>query len=275
MKYTKFLLAAIFATILVSCGTEKKILYFQDMKTDSTSVITNQKDIILRPMDQISILVSSKDPEMAVIFNLTRAQYRVGYNSGANGGYTNANNGEISGYTLDENGDIDFPQLGTLHLAGMTRSQAARYVKSCLLDAGLVNDPVVTVEFLNLYFSALGEVVRPGKYAITKDCITILEAISMAGDLTITGLRDRVQLIREQDGKRTTYIVDLRSTDLFNSPAYYIQQNDVIYVQPNTMKVGQSTINENNIKSVSMWVSISSFLVTLSTLIINIVKFQK
>lgn len=274
MKYTKFLLAAILATILVSCGTEKKILYFQDMKPDSTAVINNQKDIILRPMDQISILISSKDPEMATIFNLTRAQYRVGYNSGANGGYTNANNGEISGYTLDENGDIDFPQLGTIHLGGLTKSQATRYVKNQLLEAGLIKDPVVTIEFMNLYFSALGEVARPGKYAITKDCITILEALSMAGDLTITGLRNNVQVIREQDGKRTTYIVDLRSTDLFNSPAYYIQQNDVIYVQPNSVKVGQSTINENSVKSVSMWVSISSFLVTLATLIVSI-KLRK
>ena len=130
-----------------------------------------------------------------------------------------------------------------------------------------MNDPVVTVDFMNLYFSVLGEVKNPGKYSITKDRISLLEALSMAGDLTIYGKRDAIYVIREEDGKRVTYAVDIRSTDFFRSPVYYLMQNDVVYVQPNKVRAGQSTINENNVKSVSLWLSIGSFLTTLGVLL--------
>ena len=176
-------------------------------------------------------------------------------------------NGEISGYTLDDKGNIDFPSVGTLHIAGMTKSQIAALVKQRLIQENLINDPVVTVEFMNLYFSVLGEVKTPGKYAITKDQITLLEAISMAGDLSIYGKRDAIFVIREENGKRVTHWVDIRSKDLFNSPVYYLRQNDVIYVQPNKVRAGQSTINENSVKSVSLWISIGSFLSSLGVLL--------
>ena len=126
---------------------------------------------------------------------------------------------------------------------------------------------MVTVEFMNLYFSVLGEVKSPGKYTISKDQITLLEAIAMAGDLTITGKRDAIFVIREEAGQRITHWVDLRSQDIFQSPVYYLKQNDVIYVQPNKMRAGQSTINENNVKSVSLWISIASFLTSLGVLL--------
>lgn len=164
---------------------------------------------------------------MAALFNLTRAQPRREQKVRISSG------GEVSGYTLDDKGNIDFPVLGTLHIAGMTKSQISALVKQKLIDENLVKDPVVTVEFMNLYFSVLGEVKSPGKYSITKDQITLLEAISMAGDLSIYGKRDAVFVIREENGERVTHWADLRSKDVFNSPVYYLKQNDVIYVQPN------------------------------------------
>ena len=246
-----------------SCNTSDKIVYFQDVSVNRPEVIEAARDITLQPKDQISILVSSKDPQLAALFNLTRAQYRAG-NTSLTGGY---GNGEVSGYTLDENGDIDFPIIGTLHVSGMTKSQVAALIKQRLIDESLVNDPVVTVEFMNLYFSVLGEVKSPGKYSISKDQVTLLEAISMAGDLTIYGKRDAIFVIREENGERVTHWVDIRSKDFFKSPVYYLKQNDVIYVQPNDVRAGQSTINENSVKSVGLWISIGSFLTSLGVLL--------
>ena len=234
----RFLALIFLAISLVSCNTSKEILYFQDIAVNQPEVIKGAKDITVQPKDQISITVSS-----------------------------NNNNGEISGYTLDDKGNIDFPVIGSLHIAGMTKSQIATLIKKRLVEEDLVKDPVVTVEFMNLYFSVLGEVKTPGKYSITKDQISLLEAISMAGDLTIYGKRDAIFVIREENGERVTHWVDIRSKDIFTSPVYYLKQNDVVYVQPNKVRAGQSTINENNVKSVSLWISIGSFLTSLGVLL--------
>ena len=259
----RFLTLLLGIMLLTSCNTSKEILYFQDIVVNQREMIYAARDITVPPKDQISIMVSSKDPQLAALFNLTRVQYRAGSTDLRTG----SNNGEISGYTLDDKGDIDFPIIGTLHIAGMTKSQIAALVKKRLMEENLVNDPVVTVEFMNLYFSVLGEVKTPGKYAITKDQITLLEAISMAGDLSIYGKRDAIFVIREENGERVTHWVDIRSKDLFNSPVYYLKRNDVVYVQPNKVRAGQSTINENSVKSVSLWISIGSLLSSLGVLL--------
>lgn len=256
----KILLMAMLALALASCNTSKKIVYFQDIQVNHPEAITEARDITVQPKDQISILVSSKDPQLAALFNLPRVQYRVGESSQNSGG-------DVSGYTLDTEGYIDFPVLGRLYVAGMTKSEIASFIKKRLMDENLINDPVVTVEFMNLYYSILGEVNHPGKYMITKDQITLLEALSMAGDLTIYGKRDAVFVVREEDGQRVTHWVDLRTQELFRSPVYYLKQNDVIYVQPNKVRAGQSTINENSVKSVSLWISIASFLSSLGVLL--------
>ena len=259
-RFLTFLLGIVLFT---SCNTSKEILYFQDIVVNQPEVIESARDITVQPKDQISITVSSKDPQLAALFNLTRVQYRAGTTDLRSGN----NNGEISGYTLDEKGNIDFPVIGSLHIAGMTKSQIATLIKKRLVEEDLVKDPVVTVEFMNLYFSVLGEVKTPGKYSITKDQISFLEAISMAGDLTIYGKRDAIFVIREENGERVTHWVDIRSKDIFTSPVYYLKQNDVVYVQPNKVRAGQSTINENNVKSVSLWISIGSFLTSLGVLL--------
>lgn len=165
----RFLTLLLGIVLLTSCNTSKEIIYFQDIVVNQPETISGARDITVQPKDQISIMVSSKDPQLAALFNLTRVQYRAGSTDLRTG----SNNGEISGYTLDDKGDIDFPIIGTLHIAGMTKSQIAALVKKRLMEENLVNDPVVTVEFMNLYFSVLGEVKTPGKYAITKDQITL------------------------------------------------------------------------------------------------------
>ena len=150
--------------------------------------------------------------------------------------------------------------MGKINVAGLTRWQVSDKVRNELITRNLLKDPVVTVEFLNFKVSVIGEVTKPGTYSITGDKITLLEALSLAGDLTIYGRRDKVSVVRELNGKRNIYFVDIRSVDLFNSPAYYLQQNDVVMVEPNKVRAGQSTV----------WVSMGSFGVTIANLFIAV-----
>ena len=248
--------------LLSSCNSSKNVTYFQDIPLEKNISIVKSSDITVMPKDLISIVVSSKTPELATLFNLPK----VSYQAGSATSNESAGN-QILGYTVDSGGYIDFPVLGRIHVAGLNREQLASMIKERLVKENLLNDAVVTVDFLNLKISVLGEVKNPGKYSIDRDQITLLEAISMAGDLTIYGKRNGILVIREADGKRITYKMDLRSSDTFSSPAYYLRQNDVIYVEPNSTRTGQSTINDNNVKSVSLWISIASFATTLAVLI--------
>ena len=157
-----------------------------------------------------------------------------------------------------------------LHVEGMTRRQLTDLIKQKLIADNYIKDPVVTVQFMNFKVSVMGEVQRPGSFNITGDRITLLEALSMAGDLTIYGRRDRVAVIREKDGKRTILYHDLRSSDIFNSPCYYLQQNDIVYVEPNKTRAVQSGINQNN--SASVWLASLSVLASLVSVIVTLSK---
>lgn len=236
-KTLKLLVIAICAVLLSSCKTQEKILYFQDIQLNKNEPVVGQRDIRLQPKDQISIIVNSKDPQLAALFNLATSSNQVG--AGSSSGSSSS---KVSGYTLDDKGEIDFPVFGKIKISGMTKSEVAEHVKTSLMEANLINDPVVTVEFMNLYVTVLGEVSAPGKYMISKDQITLLEALSMAGDLSIYGVREGIYVIREENGQRITYKTDIRSKNLFASPAYFLKQNDVIYVEPNKVKTKNSRI---------------------------------
>ncbi|MEG0796386.1 MAG: polysaccharide biosynthesis/export family protein [Odoribacter sp.] len=251
--------------LLTSCTTTKNISYFQDTVFDKSVQIDSNRYITLKAKDKILIIVSSKDPELAALFNLPRIQNEVGISNSQ----INTLNGGVSGYSVDSKGNIDFPVLGKLQVAGLNREEAAAMIKARLIESNLILDPVVTIDFMNLSFSLLGEVNHPGLFTINKDQITVLEAISMGGDLTVYGQRDKVMVAREDGGKRTVYKIDLRTSKAFESPAFYLQQNDVIYVEPNNMRANQATVNGNTVKSVSLWMSVASFLTTLSILIFN------
>lgn len=248
---------------LSSCNSSKKVLLMQDAEFNVPTEITNVNKIKVEPQDQISIVVSCKDPDIAALFNLITTQRLIYPGSQI----TTSSSTQMSVYTVDVNGNIDFPVLGTINVAGLTRTQIAKKIKDKLISEDLVKDPVVTVEFYNLHFSVIGEVTRPGTYKIDQEQITLLEALSMAGDMTIYGKRDKVYVIREQDGKRTMHALDLRSKDFLNSPVYYLQQNDVVYVEPNRARIGQSSVNENTWKSASIYISIASVLTSIAVLV--------
>ncbi|MDY6001783.1 MAG: polysaccharide biosynthesis/export family protein [Candidatus Cryptobacteroides sp.] len=241
------------------------------MTSDSTWKMTANTGVVIQPKDQLSIVVSSKDPELAASFNLPVASYQAGSEITA----TSYGNQRLLGYVVDNDGDIDFPILGTIHVAGLNRWELSRLIKGELEDRELLKGAVVTVEFMNFMISVLGEVNSPGSYSVSGDKITILQALSLAKDLTIYGKRDNITVIREQNGKRESYKIDLRSKNLFDSPAYYLQQNDVVYVEPNKVRARQSTLNENNVRSVGFWTSIGSFLTSVANLIIISTRYTK
>ena len=267
MKKSPLLPILLSLLLVSSCKTSEKILYMQDAPINQPMPVQEEKYITIRPLDVISIVVSSKDPQLAALFNLPRVAYEAGMGNTALGG-----NMRLSNYTVDEEGMIDFPVLGEIQAKGKTRRELAAYIKNELISRDLIKDPVVTIDYVNLKISVLGEVKSPGRYSVDRDQITLMDAISIAGDLTIYGKRDGVMVIREDESKRTTYKVDLRSSSLFDSPVYYLRQNDIVYVEPNTVRAGQSTINENSVKSVSLWITMGSFLSSLAVLIVNLAK---
>lgn len=261
-------LLAMSALLTPSCSTPRHISYFQDIESVDGQRVTDSRQITVRPKDKISIIVNCKSPELTALFNLPYVSQRLGENNRSTiaSGYSQ---GYISGYTVDERGMIDFPVLGEVAVAGKTREEIASEIKRELRDQGQATDAVVTVDFMNLYYQVLGEVNRPGRYAIDKDAVTILDALGEAGDLTIYGRRDRVKVLRTEGGRVRTYELDLCSaTDVVSSPAYYIQQNDVVYVDPNDVRVRQSTVNGNNVRSTSFWISLTSLAASVTNTIV-------
>ena len=255
-KYVAYLVVCM-AVFFTACTSTKKIIYLQDVVPLKQQEIEQKYEVIIHGDDLLAIMVNSRDPELALPFNMPMVSYQLGSNTGGQQ--------RVLGYLVDTNGNIDFPILGEIHVEGLTRMQLTELIKNKLIEGDLIKDPIVTVQFLNFKISVMGEVGRPGSFTISGDRITLLEALSMAGDLTIYGRRDRVGVIRENNGKRTILFHDLRSADIFNSPCYYLQQNDIVYVEPNNAKSGQSSINQNN--SIGVWVSVISLLTTIAVLI--------
>lgn len=252
--------------ILSSCNSVKQVTYFQDLQSGVTGTAPTPASIKIRPDDKIAITVSSKDPQMASTFNLLMGEARN--NIGGNGGTTSGS--RASGYTVDKRGYIKFPVLGSLPIEGKTREEVALSIETELVKRDLLKDPIVTVDFVNLCISVLGEVNKPGRFNIDRDNLTLLDALSLAGDLTIYGKRTKIVVLREEGGKQTSHEVNLCSAkDLYASPAYYLSQNDVVYVEPNSMRARQSTVNGNNVRSTSFWMSLTSFLMSITFLIIK------
>lgn len=256
------------ALFVCSCSSTKDIAYFQNKLVDQPEKIDKHAGIVIQPKDQLSIVVSSRNPELVAMFNLPVVSYQAGSEVMSSSGY----NQRLMGYVVDNEGYIDFPVLGKLKVAGMTRWELADMIKNKLVNDGLLSDAVVTVEFMNFKVSVMGEVASPGTYTIQGDKVTVLQALSLARDLTIFGKRDKVSVIREKDGERVIYEINLTDVDMFKSPAYYLQQNDIVYVEPNEIKARQSTIDDKGLRLTSILVSSGSLLVSVATLIVNLLR---
>ena len=270
MKLYRLLAITAIVALAAGCSTTtyQQIDYLQDITRNETLDMKENAGIVIQPQDQLSIVVSSRNPELSAALNKPMATYAAGSE------ITTTTSGSIQrilGYVVDNSGNLEFPMLGTIHVAGLTRWELQNLIKEKVISEGILLDPIVTVEFMNFRISVMGEVNNPGTFSVTGDKITLLGALSLARDLTIYGRRDNVTVIREQNGQRSVYKVDLRkSSSLFDSPAYYLQQNDVVYVYPNSVRAGQSTINENYFKSGNFWISLSSVAITVTNLILTL-----
>lgn len=251
-------LSAALCLLATSCSAPKNITYMQGFSNEAVQAVRDHNRITVAPDDRLSIVVSSKDPELAQMFNLAIARQVIGQKSSSD------NTSQTASFTVSPNGYIRYPLLGDIYIAGLNRHQVADVIEQELVSNNLLKDPIVTVDFLNATVSILGDVRSPGEYSINNDNLTLLQALSMAGDLNITGLRRNVLVVREEDGQDRAYRVDLTNTqDLMQSPAYYLRQNDVIYVEPNDTKKRQSTANGNSPMTPGFWMSLLSFVTTM------------
>lgn len=267
--FKKNLIFAVLAAVLMvsSCVAPTNIAYFQNRLVDNPEQIDKHGGIVIQPKDMLSIVVSSKNPELVVMFNLPVVSYQAG-SEVVNSGYAQ----RLMGYVVDNDGFIDFPILGRLKVSGLTRWELSEIIKARLLDEGYLTDCVVTVEFMNFKVSVIGEVNSPGTYTIEGDKVTVLQAISLAKDLTIFGQRENVTVIRERNNERVMYQINLCDVSMFNSPAYYLQQNDIVYVEPSEIKARQSTTDDKALKMTSILVSSGSLLLSIANLIINLIN---
>ena len=258
-----FLLLTTAIVTFTSCNTKEKVVYFQDIQNAEVIQAQMVENLKFQPGDRLTIVVtSSLTPEDAVSYNLPIVTMQAGSVTGQN--YSN----QMSYYTVEPDGTIEVAGLGKMVIAGKSRSEVTEELQNKLRN-GLLNDAIVAVNPVNHYINILGEVKTPNRYLLNKDNITILEAITMAGDLTIQGDRSRILVMRNEDGQVKNYYVDLRSKDILSSPAYYLKQNDVVYVQPNEVKSNNYVNNGNSIRQISTWLSLLSFIATTIILIKN------
>lgn len=262
MKFRN-LLILVCMTIIVSSCDAPKLGYFQDVQSGQVQQLSAPKLVTVEPGDKLSILVGSKDPGLAYLFNLQIVgRYKTSQSD------ANLSTTQVASYTVDETGCIDFPVLGKLNISGKTRSEVASYIKHELISRQMLKDPIVTVDFLDLFFSVMGEVNAPGRFLMDHDKTTLIDALSRAGDLTINGKRDNVLVMREEDGKQMAYRVDLTNIQsLYSSPVYYLKQGDMIYVEPNEKKAREATAAGNAFLQPTLWISLASLLTSVSVLI--------
>jgi polysaccharide export outer membrane protein len=255
IRMKKFVLSSLLYILILqfsSCVSKKDIIYFQNDEIDQMKVSNSYKTII-KPDDLLQIIIMALDVEAIKPFNLGTVNISATSNSAM--GLPQQLN-----YLVDTKGEIDFPVLGRLKIGGLSRDELIELLKN-KLDPDYVLNPNINVRISNYKVTVLGDVRRPGSYNIPNERITILEEIGLAGDLSISGQRNKVVVQREEDGKKRQYSVDLLSNELFTSPVYYLQQNDVVYIEPNYARIQSASANSNT----SLFISMTSLLIGVIT----------
>ena len=264
MKKINYFLAAAIVILLASCGSTKNVAYLQNSSIVDLSKSAHLYDAHIMPKDILTITVNTVNPEASAPFNLVISPTLSTSTQSIGSGRA------LQTYLVDNNGCIEFPVLGTIEVGGLTKSMCEKLIHDKIMPYLNANEnPVVTVRMSNYKISVLGEVTRPGMFTVGNEKINIFEALAQAGDLTIYGVRERVKLIREnENGQKQISTLNLNDANIINSPYYYLQQNDIVYVEPNKVKSQNSTIGQ----STTLWLSATSILVSLTSLLYNILK---
>ena len=261
-----FLYLVLLSFLTGACTTQKKLAYFKSVTSESAGQINDEfqtaHEARIVAGDMLIITVTGLDPTAVAPFNMPVISYS---NPGSDQIYSTPS---LQSYLVDVDGNIDFPVIGTFKIAGYTKSEAVAALKKELEP--FLKDAIVTIKFLNYKVTVIGEVARPGQYTINNERVTVLDALGLAGDMTPYGKRNNVLITRENNGKLEFARLNLNSEDVFTSPYYYLQQNDIVYVEPNKAKAGQREINSNT--SMSVWLSAVSILATISSLIVTATK---
>lgn len=247
--------------LLFSCKPKEQIVYYQNIDKLTNNEKSNSYEIKIQPDDLLLIIVSANDPETAIPFNLSSVSVPSTYGTMASRGQET-----MQSYLVDATGTIDFPILGKLKVSGLSRSEATQLLETKI--AKYIKNPIINLRLTNFKISVQGEVTLPGVYPVSSNRITLIEALSMAKDLTIYGRRDNILIIREVDGIKSYNRVDITKADFINSPFYYLAQNDVIYVEPNKTKINGAAVGPNT----GVIISVTSLLITMVTLIISLSK---
>lgn len=252
--------------LLSSCGSSKDVAYIQNIEALNTAQSSYLYDARIMPKDVLTITVNTLTPEASAPFNLVVSPT---LNNAANG-VTFGTNRALQSYLVSNDGTISFPVLGTLKVGGLTKIECEKLIRDGILPYMNENEnPIVTVRMSNYKISVLGEVARPGMFQVGNEKINIFEALAQAGDLTIYGVRDRVKLIRENaEGKKEIHVLNLKDANIINSPYYYLQQNDIVYVEPNNVKARNSNVGQTT----TLALTATSILISLSSLLYNILK---
>lgn len=271
MKLRNIIIAAGLVFLVASCSSTKKITYFEDLKGSRrhpapTQMAVGQPKLTIKPQDRLFIVVSTQNDELTQLYNLPYVTQRIGQTSASGYSYPAG----VIGYSVSQRGEIDFPGIGIIKVAGLTREELAVTIQTILAERELAKEAVVTVDFMNNGVTVMGEVKNGGRFPIERDDMTVLDALACAGDLTICGVREDVTVFRSVNGVEMIYKIDLTSAEsVFKSPAYYVQQNDVIYVKPNGKKSRESTVNGNNVRSASFWISLASLATSVGSIVVN------
>lgn len=242
--------------VSASCTNTRKATYFSGQQTGSFQPPAMPKPVI-QNNDLLSITVSSLNPEASAVFNTPG-----GANNNNNNSQPTATTTPANGYLVDGEGNIQFPFLGSVKVSGMTKEELKDKLTKTLVEKKLLVDPIIAVRFLNFKVTVLGEVAHPTVVTVPSESITLLEALGLAGDLTIYAQRDNVLVIRDEDGKKVTHRLNLNNNDLFSSPYYYLRSNDVVYVEPNKAKVASTSRSQ-------MWIPIILSALSLGVIVVD------
>ena len=221
---------------LSSCVSSKDFVYLQDMQVGERYHFERKHEAVVHRDDRLSITVSCKQPELALPFNAQNAAVKVS----STGEISASADGTDKGYRVDVDGNIDFPMLGKINVEGRTLAEVTQLIKNGIIEGNFIKNPLVSVDFLNFKYTVLGAVGSNGTYTVRGDRVTLLEAIANAGDLATNARGDKVTVIREIGKERQIFVHDLRSSNIFNSPCFYLQQNDIVYVEPKYRKKERS-----------------------------------